>query len=252
MKRLVVGNWKMHETSAQAKALASSIVASMRECRMEPSVEVAIAPPFTALSSVAPLLAGSPIALCAQTMHWAHEGAFTGEISAPMLLDLGVRCVILGHSERRRLFGENDAAVNRKMHAALAHGLMPILAVGETKEERDAGITDERVVAQTQAALEGIAPERLPEIAIAYEPVWAIGTGRNCEPDEADRVMALICSARAGLDRTPLLYGGSVTPANFRGYLARKNCQGGLIGGASLDAAAFVALCSQALESART
>ncbi|HEY9085146.1 MAG TPA: triose-phosphate isomerase [Candidatus Tyrphobacter sp.] len=248
MKRLVIGNWKMHETSVQAEILARSIIASMRELPASEHVEVAVAPPFTALGVVAPALAGSRVSLGAQTMHWANEGAFTGEISPPMLLDLGVRWVILGHSERRRSCGETDATVNRKVHAALAHGLLPIVAVGETSEEREAGITDERVVAQTRSALEGVASERLPEIAIAYEPVWAIGSGRNCDPDEANRVMAAIHSSVAGLDRTPLLYGGSVTPANFGAYLAQTHCRGGLIGGASLDAVAFVALVRTALE----
>jgi triosephosphate isomerase len=250
MKRLVAGNWKMHETTRAAQRLASSIVASVRELDIGPNVQVAIAPPFTALAAVGAALAGSPVLLGAQNMHWEDDGAFTGEISAPMLIDLGVRCVILGHSERRRYFGESDAYVNAKLRAALAHGLLAIVAVGETNEEHDAGIAGERVVAQTRAAFDGIARERLPEVAIAYEPIWAIGSGRNCDPDEAERVMSTIRSSMPGLEGSPILYGGSIKPENFGAYLALPNCNGGLIGGASLDAGAFAELVRLARDTA--
>ncbi|HUY41471.1 MAG TPA: triose-phosphate isomerase [Candidatus Dormibacteraeota bacterium] len=251
MRRLVVGNWKMHETAAQAGELARVIVASLDGAQLhERDVEVVLAPPFTALAAVRAAARESAVALGAQNMHWANAGAFTGEIAPPMLVELGVRYVIVGHSERRRYFGETDADVNRKVRAALEHGLTPVVAVGETSEERASGATDERVSAQTRAALEGIAPERLHDIAIAYEPIWAIGTAKSCEPGEAARVMALIRGSVAGLEHTPLLYGGSVTPANFAAYLATQHCRGGLVGGASLDAAAFAALVRLACDKA--
>ncbi len=240
MTRIVVGNWKMHETSAQASVLARGIAAALAD---EPrSATVVLAPPFTALEAVRKSIHGTHLVLGAQTMHWADEGAFTGEISPPMLLELGVRYVILGHSERRRYCGEVDAEINRKVRAALGHGLVPIVAVGESEQERDAGITDERVTAQIRAAFEGVAATDLRNAVVAYEPVWAIGTGRNCDPQEADRVMGTIRASIPGLESTPFLYGGSVSPANFASYLARANCQGGLVGGASLDSASFAQL----------
>ncbi len=233
----------MHETAAQAGELARLVAASLDAAALqERDVEVVLAPPFTALAAVRDATRDSVVALGAQNMHWANAGAFTGEIAPPMLVELGVRYVIVGHSERRRYFGETDADVNRKVRAAFEHGLTPIVAVGETGEERASGATDERVATQTRAALEGIEQERLRDVAIAYEPVWAIGTAKSCDPGEADRVMALIRASVAGLEDTPLLYGGSVTPANFAAYLATPHCRGGLVGGASLDAAAFASL----------
>lgn len=242
MTRLVVGNWKMHETAAQAAALARAICAALDPARLRTTgVSVALAPPYTALAAVREAIARAPVALGAQNMHWEDAGAFTGEIAPPMLVELGVRYVIVGHSERRRYFGETDENVNRKVRAALAHDLSPVVAVGETNEEREAGVTDERVVAQTRAALSGVPSDRVPHVVLAYEPVWAIGTGKSCDPREAERVMALIAGCAGPGDRAAL-YGGSVTPANFAAYLATPHCRGGLVGGASLDAAAFAAL----------
>ncbi|MGH7738311.1 MAG: triose-phosphate isomerase [Candidatus Tyrphobacter sp.] len=247
MSALVVGNWKMNETAREATALARGICERLGAS--PPShVRVVMAPPFTALAAVGEAIAGTPIALGAQDLFWKDAGAFTGAISAPMLVDLGVRYVIVGHSERRRYFGESDDDVRRKTRAALAHGLQPVVAVGETSEERDAGITDERVRTQVRAAIDAIAPGDLRRIAIAYEPVWAIGTGRSCEPAEADRVMRLIRVCAGGLEDLPVLYGGSVTPANFPSYLAFDGCSGGLIGGASLDAQAFASIVRAASE----
>jgi triosephosphate isomerase len=179
-------------------------------------------------------------------MHWELKGAYTGEISAPMLLEFGVSHVILGHSERRASRAENDRTVNLTVRTALAHGLTPIVAVGETLEERDAGRTNERVVAQTRAAFAGVPSGDLRRAIVAYEPIWAIGTGRNCPPDEADRVMAAIRASLDGLGTVPILYGGSVTPANVAEYAARANINGGLVGGASLDPAGFAALIANA------
>jgi triosephosphate isomerase len=239
----------MHNTSARAAILAREISHALENVKLA-DVAVVLVPPFTALEAVGAEIITTRIALGAQNMHWLDEGAYTGEIAPPMLADLGVRYVILGHSERRRYFHETDADVNRKVHAALAHDLVPIVAVGETAEERDAGQTDERVVTQTRAAFEGIAPQQLRGVVVAYEPVWAIGTGKNCDAAEADRVMRLIAGSVAALDGAPILYGGSVTTANFAAYLAMPHCHGGLIGGASLSAESFAKLVHLAIVTA--
>ncbi|MHB8145864.1 MAG: triose-phosphate isomerase [Vulcanimicrobiaceae bacterium] len=235
---LVAGNWKMHKTVAQTRAFIVELLAHTD--RFPDEIRVAIAPPFTALAAAQAALAGQTrVALGAQTMHWEQSGAFTGEISAPMLAELGVTYVIVGHSERRMFCGELDRTINLKTKAALAHGITPIVAVGETLEEREAGRTDARVVTQTREALDGIATDDLQRIVLAYEPVWAIGTGRNCDPAEADRVMGTIRASVPGLRETPILYGGSMKPENAAAYMARVNINGGLIGGASLDPQAF-------------
>jgi triosephosphate isomerase (TIM) len=182
-------------------------------------------------------------------MSWELQGAFTGEISAPMLLEFGVTHVILGHSERRALFNETDHTVNLKVRTALEQGLTPIIAVGETLAERKAGVTEDRVVAQARAALHGVPDGALRRVVIAYEPIWAIGTGENCDPAEADRVMATIRTARDGLGGTPILYGGSVTPENVAAYAQRPNINGGLVGGGSLDPEGFATLIANAARS---
>ena len=179
-------------------------------------------------------------------MHWELEGPFTGEVSAPMLREFGVTHVILGHSERRAYCDETDRTVNLKVHTALAQALTPIVAVGETGSQRSAGETDDRVVTQTRAALAGVATTDLSRVVIAYEPIWAIGTGQNCDPDEADRVMALIRTSVEGLAGTPILYGGSMKAENVAAYVAKPNVNGGLVGGASLDPAGFAALIGNA------
>lgn len=231
----------MNETATQARALARDIAESL-SADLASDVTVAIAPPFTALAAVRDAVAQAPIALAAQDLFWEKQGAYTGEISAAMLTDLGVRYAIVGHSERRRYFHESDDDVRRKTRAALDQALIPIVAVGETSEERDAGKTDDRVVTQTRAALDGLQPAQLARVVMAYEPVWAIGTGSSCHAGEAQRVMGLIRSSVRGLDAAPILYGGSVTPENFASYVALPDCNGGLVGGASLDAGAFVRL----------
>ncbi len=248
-RRLVVGNWKMYRTPSQAEALARAICDPVaRTVGDRADVVAAIAPPFTALPAVAPIVRlHPPVALCAQNVHWEDEGAFTGEISAPMLLECDVRYVIVGHSERRRYFGETDATVAARTAAALRHGLTPIVAVGETLDERERGETETRVLAQVRAALDGIAAEMLARVVVAYEPVWAIGTGRNCDPAEAGRIARLIRSALPDLDAVSILYGGSVKPDNFPAYLAGGDVDGGLVGGASLDADAFAVMVRQAL-----
>ncbi len=180
--------------------------------------------------------------LGAQNVHWESHGPFTGEISAPMLREFDVRYAIVGHSERRMYFNETDQTVNLKVKALLKHGITPIVAVGETAQERKDGHTDGRVVSQTVAALDGLDAAEVAGIVMAYEPIWAIGTGANCDPVEADRVMQIIRNSVAGLDDVPILYGGSARPDNVALYAAQPNINGGLIGGASLDPDGFATL----------
>jgi triosephosphate isomerase (TIM) len=234
----------MHKTAAETAAFLDAFLP--RVTGMPPHVEIVIAPPFTSIPLASERLAGSRVALGAQTMHWELEGPFTGEIGAGMLREFGVRYVIIGHSERRAYNNETDRTVNLKVGTALAQELIPIVAVGETIDERNAGLTEERVVAQTHAALDGIVGPDLGRIVMAYEPIWAIGTGKNCDPVEADRVMSLIRACVDGLEETPILYGGSMKPENVRSYVEQPNINGGLVGGASLDPNGFAALVENA------
>jgi len=245
IRTIVAGNWKMHKTAAETAAFLDALLPRVDALRAQ--IEIVVAPPFTSLQLGGERLRDSRVRLGAQTMHWELKGAFTGEVSAPMLRELGVSHVILGHSERRAYCDETDHKVNLKVHTALAQGLVPIVCVGETLDERGAGATDERVVSQTRAALLGVATPDLAKVAIAYEPIWAIGTGQNCEPQEANRVMAVIRRAVDGLGATPILYGGSMTPANVASYVERSEINGGLVGGASLDPAGFATLIERAV-----
>ncbi len=235
---LIAGNWKMHETIAQARVL----VRELRALAFPEGIDVAVAPPFTALAAVREELAGSAISLAAQTMHERDEGPYTGEISAPMLQELGVAYVILGHSERRADCGDTDDAVNRKVQGALARGITPIVAVGETRDEHDAGETLRKVTHQTRAAFAGVPGVDVARCVVAYEPIWAIGSGQSDEPAGADRVMAEIRGCTAGLAGARMLYGGSMKAGNAAALLAQPNLDGGLIGGASLSAAGFAAI----------
>ncbi|MDR7451494.1 MAG: triose-phosphate isomerase [Armatimonadota bacterium] len=241
---LIAGNWKMHKTVGDALAL----VAALRRERLPPGVEVAVCPPFTALADVSRALADSPIRLGAQDMHWEIQGAFTGEISPMMLADVGCHYVIIGHSERRQQFGETDETAARKVRAAFANGLVPILCVGERLEERDGGRTDRVVLHQTEAGVAGVEPAHAERLVIAYEPVWAIGTGRSATGAEANRVSGLIRRSLAGrfgpaaASRARILYGGSVTPDNAAEFTRQKEIDGALVGGASLDPVKFVAI----------
>jgi len=234
----------MHKTAANTAAFFDAFLPSVPD--LPPQVEIVVAPPFTAIPQAARRVAGTRVRLGAQTMHWELHGPFTGEVSAPMLREFGVEYVILGHSERRAECDETDRTVNLKVRTALVEGLTPIVAVGETLDERTAGLTEERVVAQTRAAFEGVSTEDLARVALAYEPIWAIGTGRSCDPDEADRVAAAIRGSLAGLERTPILYGGSMNAENAAAFLARRNINGGLVGGASLDPSGFAELIANA------
>jgi triosephosphate isomerase len=244
-KKLIAGNWKMNKSSADAVILVKEIVAAVGK---EHDVEVVVCPPFTALEAVAHVLEGSAIKLGAQNMHPEPGGAFTGEISAPMLRALFTSYVILGHSERRTHFKETDAWINQKVLAALKNQLRPILCVGETLQEREAGATLKIVQTQVEADLEGVSKELATSVVIAYEPVWAIGTGRVATTEQAQEVHAFIRTLLAKLFGEPIalkiriLYGGSMKPANAPDLLAQKDIDGGLIGGASLEARSFLEL----------
>jgi triosephosphate isomerase len=218
------------------------LVRALRTHALPLDVDVVVCPPFTALSAVADELRGSHIALGAQTMHEMPSGAFTGEISPVMLRELGVTYVILGHSERRQHFGETDESIARKTRSALEHGITPIVAVGETAHEHERGETYDKVLAQTRAALRDLKAETSANVVIAYEPVWAIGTGAADEPAEADGVMQRIRSSIPPLRDARILYGGSMKGENAAALMAQPNIDGGLIGGASLSASAFTAI----------
>ena len=238
---LIAGNWKMHKTQEQAE---EHIQALLPRVSAVAGVDVAICVPFTDLQAMVDSARGSRVEVFAQNMHHEPEGAYTGEISAPMLSELDVRGVVLGHSERRGLFGETDRALALKLPAALEAGLVPILCVGETEEERDAGETDRKLRHQVQEDLAGVPVERLAEVVIAYEPIWAIGTGRVAALEQAQEAIAFIRALVAGRDkgaaeRLRVLYGGSVKSENASELLALPDVDGALVGGASLDAQEF-------------
>jgi triosephosphate isomerase len=238
-KPLIVGNWKMHKTIAQARAFVADLCA--RELPLS-EVDAVLCPPFTALAAARDALAGSAIGLGAQNVCWLDEGAFTGEISPAMLVECGVRWVVIGHSERRHLFGELDYRVNEKARAALAHGITPIVAVGETAEEHAAGQARAKVCAQVGAAFAGVPVADVARCVVAYEPIWAIGTGNADSPAEANHIMGEIRAKMPGLEDARILYGGSMKPVNVAAFLGQPNIDGGLIGGASLEPASFAAL----------
>ncbi len=241
-KPLIAANWKMYQTIPDGVALVRRLRVLLGD---DDEVEVVVCPPFTALSAVGEALEGSRIGLGAQDMHWEREGAYTGEISPVMLTDVGCHYVIVGHSERRQSFGETDPQVNRKLKGALEHQLVPILCVGETLAERENGQTLEVVEVQLQGALSEVAPQPATGIAIAYEPVWAIGTGRTAAPEQAAEVHTFIrkCLAKtwgeAAATAIRILYGGSVRPDNIDALMAEAEIDGALVGGASLKADNF-------------
>ena len=243
---LIVGNWKMYKKPDQAVELARALIPAVAE--MGGERDVVICPPFVCLQPVFQLLGGTSIALGAQNMHWEDEGAYTGEISAPMILTCGCTYVILGHSERRQHFGETNATLNCKVAAALKSGLLPIICVGESLEQRRAGRVGEVVLGQVEAALQDVVAKDAPRLALAYEPIWAIGTGTASTPDQAEEVHGLIRDfLRRRFDgktaeQIRLLYGGSVKPENAADFFVRTNIDGGLIGGASMQAETFLAI----------
>jgi triosephosphate isomerase len=246
----VAGNWKMNMTIQEAKVLAAAIVKASLDLV---DAEIVIIPPFTALRSVQKLVSESPVQLGAQTLFWEEKGAYTGEISAPMLKNVGCQYVVIGHSERRQYFGETDEAVNRKIMSALRSKLNPIVCMGETLEEREAGKTMFRVESQIHAGLAGLTDEQFRQIIIAYEPIWAIGTGKTATPAQAEDVHAFIrekLAEKNGKEAAScaiILYGGSVKPANSYFLFLEKNIDGFLVGGASLEADSFIQIAKEAI-----
>ncbi len=241
-KRIIAGNWKMNKTLEESVSLASAIKSRLFET-VDP--EVVLCPPFTSLARVGEIIGGTAILLGAQDMHWERSGAYTGETSPLMLRALGCRYVILGHSERRAYFGETDDIVNRKLKACLENGLFPIVCIGETLEKREQGVTKEIVEKQLTRSLAGISGDELKGCVIAYEPIWAIGTGRNATPAQAQEVHAFIRSiieTRFGKEvseKVRIQYGGSVNPGNAGSLLSQPDIDGALVGGASLKAESF-------------
>jgi triosephosphate isomerase len=243
---LIAGNWKMHKTIAQAEEFIQALLPRVSVVDGS-DVDVAICPPFTALQAMVDSTRGSRVAIYAQNMHHAPEGAFTGEISAPMLTELDIAGVVLGHSERRELFGETDKALAQKVPAALAAGLLPVLCVGETEEERERGDTERKLRHQVQEGLTRLDPEQLGDVVIAYEPIWAIGTGQVATLEQAQEAIAFVRAlvadrSKEAAQRTRILYGGSVKPENASELMALPDVDGALVGGASLDAVAFATI----------
>jgi triosephosphate isomerase len=248
--RIVAGNWKMNTTRETARQLAAGVVTGLAG---EDRLRVVVCPPFPYLPSVGEVIAGSKVALGAQNCSDQPKGAFTGEVSAAMLLDVGCRYAIVGHSERRHILGESDAFVNRKVRAALSAGLVVILCVGETLEERQAGRAEEVFYRQVAAGLSGLDASGLERLVLAYEPVWAIGTGHTAAPEQAQRAHSAIrdrirkqFSEKVG-DELPILYGGSVKADNARELFSQPDIDGGLIGGASLEVEGFLAIARAAV-----
>jgi len=242
---VIAGNWKMFKTQADTRSFFAAflpLVAAADHC------EIVIAPPFTALAAAVDAARGSRVAIAAQNLHWEPQGAFTGEIAAPMLVEAGCRAVLIGHSERRQFFGETDATVAQKLAAALAAGLQPIVCVGESLEAREQGRTDEILRSQFAGAFAALTAREFSPILLAYEPVWAIGTGRTATPQlaaEAHRFLRAQAESRFGREAAAalrILYGGSVKPGNISGLMAEEEIDGALVGGASLDPASFAAI----------
>lgn len=241
-KPIIAGNWKMYKTVSEAMAFVNKLKRAVDEIK---DVEVVVCPPFTALCQVSEALRGTGIGVGAQDVYWVDEGAFTGEVSPAMLKEAGCSYVIIGHSERRQFFGEIDDNVNRKVKAVLERGLTPIMCVGERIEERESGITEKVIKTQTEAGLAGLTAEQVAGMVIAYEPVWAIGTGKTASDADAQQVIGFIrglVSDLFGADvaaKVRIQYGGSVKPQNAAGLMAQQDIDGALVGGASLDVQSF-------------
>ncbi len=238
---IIAGNWKMNKTPSEAMELIHKLIPLVKDT----DVEVVVCPPFVCLPVAKEVIEGTNIELGAQNMHFEESGAFTGEVSPVMLKELGVKYVLIGHSERRQYFGETDELVNTKVLAALKHGLLPIICVGESLKQREQGVTEELVKLQTKIALKGVSAEDAKKVVIAYEPIWAIGTGKTASSEEANEVIGYIREAIANVygddvaEAVRIQYGGSVKPANIEELMAMPQIDGGLIGGASLTAEDF-------------
>ncbi len=242
-KPIIAGNWKMHKTVAEAVALVRSMSSELNQVE---TVESVVCPTFIAIPAVADALSGVKVGVGAQNMHWAEQGAYTGEI-APNMLEGLVQYVILGHSERRQYFGETDEGVNKKAHAAFAHGLTPIICVGENLEQNKAGQTVAFVSSQVTGALAGLSREQVSSLVIAYEPIWAIGTGLTAEPADANRIISLSIRGvvadlydEATAEAVRIQYGGSTKPGNIEAFIQMPDIDGALVGGAALKADSFV------------
>ncbi len=242
---IIAGNWKLNKTSREALVLVEEL---KREVVDVGGVDIVVCPPFTALETVSDAITETNIMLGAQNVYWADNGAFTGEISAPMLKDLGVQYVIIGHSERRQFFGETNETVNKRLRAALKHGLTPIVCVGENLSEREANQTFEVIRNHCQGSLAGLSAVELGGMVLAYEPVWAIGTGKTAAPAQAQEVHAFIRGllkkmfGEAAAQETRIQYGGSVTPENIAALIGEADIDGALVGGASLKVPSFAAI----------
>lgn len=240
-KPIIAGNWKMNMTPSEC----AKLIGELKPLAENAKCDVVVCPPFVDLAAAKEALAGSSIRLGAQNVHWAEKGAYTGEVSVDMLKELGVEYAIIGHSERRQFFGETDEGVNKRARAALAGGITPIVCVGESLEQREAGETEAWVGAQTEAALRDMSAQEAGQVVIAYEPIWAIGTGRTATSEQADETIAVIRGTvkklygEAVAEAIRIQYGGSMNPKNAAELMAMPNIDGGLIGGASLKAADF-------------
>jgi triosephosphate isomerase len=243
-KPIIAGNWKMFKTVGESVAFINEVKGKAEA----DGVESVICAPFTNLPALVEAVKGTTLKVGAQNLHWEDSGAYTGEISGAMLKDLGVNYVIIGHSERRAYFAETDETVNKKVHAAFKHGLTPIVCVGEKLEEREAGKTKDVCKAQTEAAFQGLSAEQAAQVVIAYEPIWAIGTGKSSTAEDAQDVIGYIRGLVAGLygkqtaDAVRIQYGGSVKPGNIREFMAQPDIDGALVGGASLEPASYIQL----------
>ncbi len=241
-KPIIAGNWKMHNTINESVKLMSSLAPLVKSVK---DIDVVVCPPFTALAVLTSTFRGKNMQVGAQNVHWEAKGAFTGEISAAMLSEIGVKYVIIGHSERRQYFGETDEGVNKRAKAALAAGITPIICVGESLETREKGTHLRYVAKQVRLAIEGLRPEQVAKCVIAYEPIWAIGTGKTATEAEAEEVCAHIRKTVARLvskraaDRIRIQYGGSVKPETIKGFMMQPDIDGALVGGAALKAADF-------------
>lgn len=248
---IIAGNWKMYKTTQEAAEFTRTLWEKVQPNAGASLPEIVICPPYTALATVKEnsTQLKTPFITAAQNMESRDKGAYTGEISPLMLLDLGIRWVVIGHSERRQYFNETDESVAQKTVAALKHGMTPIVCVGESLQERESGATDRVIEQQVRAVLSQVSATDLPKIVIAYEPVWAIGTGKVCDATEANRVCALIrhfIGEYGAADQTRILYGGSVKPDNTQALMSQSDIDGGLVGGASLEAASFFGIIEQA------
>ncbi len=245
---MIAGNWKMNKTVSEAESFIQALLPRVSSVT---GVDIAVCPPYPALAPMVDSVRGSRVQVYAQNMHYEPSGAFTGEVSAPMLTEIGVEGVILGHSERRQMFGETDRALQLKLPAALDAGLVPILCVGETEEEREAGETERKLRHQVQEALARVDPAKLGSVVIAYEPIWAIGTGKGATPELAQDAIAFIRAlvadrSREHAESVRILYGGSVSAETCPGLLELPDVDGALVGGASLDPDSFAAIVAAA------